>query len=362
MQPGKRTTLPQGRGRTGALASAVPPLALLALLTLSGKPARASEQPPDPDLATTEMRHAGPFYIQPLFVLKDVGYDDNIRFEAQTAEGDTTATVGGALGALLLGGSRGGLRFFGEADYVTFGKNTDLNHWNGDSRGRGILVLKRALLSLEDHFSSLLERPTSEIDERIRRENNAITAAFQSRNVGRLGVRGYLRREGIDYSSGDPALGDLGHLLNRDENTLAVVGEVRVLPKTTFTLETNVKRIDFLDTALGRDNRSRSILPGFRFDPSASVQGEFKLGPMSFEAPDQTENRFHGTVGEGHLITRLGHSARRGPDGVSPVRELHFGVGTTVPDLVRAIAPAAARYVGILDCYYINVNITATLR
>jgi hypothetical protein len=62
------------------------------------------------------------------------------------------------------------------------------------------------------------------------------------------------------------------------------------------------------------------------------------------------------------LSLGLGHSARRGPDGVSPVRELHFGVGTTVPDLVRAIAPAAARYVGILDCYYINVNITATLR
>jgi len=58
----------------------------------------------------------------------------------------------------------------------------------------------------------------------------------------------------------------------------------------------------------------------------------------------------------------VGHSVRREADGVTPVRELHFGIGTTLPDLVRTFAPHAARYLGILDFYYFNLNLTATVK
>jgi len=252
----------------------------------------------------------GPFRLRPLLLLKDVGYDDNVLFEEQQPHGDTTATLGASLDALLLGGHRGGLRMLGEADYVTFKENGDLDHWNGSSRARGILVLRRAVLSLEDRFDTLQERPSAEIDQRIRRENNALSAAYATLNQGRLGARAYLRRESIDYHSHDPGLESVGDLLNREENTLAVVGEVWVLPKTTFTLEGNVQRIDFDDVSQGRNTRTVSILSGFRFDPSASIQGDLKIGRISLRAPDQPENDFHGTVGEGHLSTRLGHFAR----------------------------------------------------
>jgi hypothetical protein len=62
------------------------------------------------------------------------------------------------------------------------------------------------------------------------------------------------------------------------------------------------------------------------------------------------------------LSVGVGHSARRGPDGVTPVREVHFGIGTTLPDVVRTFAPHAARYLGILDFYYFNLNLTATVK
>lgn len=62
------------------------------------------------------------------------------------------------------------------------------------------------------------------------------------------------------------------------------------------------------------------------------------------------------------LSVGVGHSARRGPDGVTSVRELHFGIGTTVPDVVRTFAPDAAHHFGILDFYYFNLNFTATLK
>ena len=65
--------------------------------------------------------------------------------------------------------------------------------------------------------------------------------------------------------------------------------------------------------------------------------------------------------GKQPLSLGLGHSTRRAPDGLNVVRELHFGIGTTLPDIVRIFSPEIARHVEILDFYYINLNLTATL-
>src|SRR5438132_11691038 len=87
--------------------------ALWVAVSLSAAFATASADgvpPPDPDLSTTDMRRVGPFRLRPLLLLKDVGYDDNVLFEEQQPHGDTTATLGASLDALLRGGHRGGLR------------------------------------------------------------------------------------------------------------------------------------------------------------------------------------------------------------------------------------------------------------
>ncbi len=286
--------------------------ALAAAAVLCGAaPVRAqTSTPADPDLSTEQMRRAGPFHVRPFALLKDVGYDDNIRFDARTRQGDGTATTGGGLEALLLAGDRGGLRLSQELDYVAFQRNTDLDHWNGHTRARGILLLRGLLLSLEDQFDSVRERPIAEIDERLRRKNDAVTAGLRTLGRGRLGLETYVRGEHIDYASDNPVIEDSVRLLNRDEATLSVLGRVRVLPKTTFILEGVVSSITFEDRAQGRDTGKRAILTGFRLDPSASVQGDFKVGPMVFEARDRPGTDYHGLAGEGHLGTRLGRAAR----------------------------------------------------
>jgi len=298
-----------GRSARTQVAS-IAALAAVALLC-GGAPGRAQDatRPADPDLSTEGTRRAGPFHLKPLAVIKDVGYDDNIRYDAPTSEGDTTATTGGGLDALLLAGDRGGLRLFQELDYVAFQKNADLDHWNGHARARGILVLRRLLLSLEDRYDSVRERPTADIDERVRRKNDALTAALRTLGRGRLGLEAYVRGERIDYAADEAATGAVQQL-NRDEATLSVLGTVRVFPKTTFLLEGLVSNIVFEEDTLGSDSRKRAVLPGFRFDPSASVQGEIKAGPMVLEALDRDGADYHGVVGEGHLATRLGRAAR----------------------------------------------------
>jgi len=102
----------------------------------------------------------------------------------------------------------------------------------------------------------------------------------------------------------------VGKRLSRGETTLSVIGEMRVLPKTTLTLEGAVTRIQFDDPTQDRNTRKRAILPGFRFDPSAAVQGEFRAGPLVMTALDRADSDYHGIVGDGHLATRLGHAGR----------------------------------------------------
>ena len=283
---------------------------VILLCALAAGPAAAEETPADPDLSTRGLRRAGPFHVQPLFVIKDVGYDDNVRFDAQEAEGDTTATAGAGIHALVLAGDRGGLRLFQEVDYVAFGRETDLNHWNSATRARGVLVTKRFLLSLEDRFDSTRERPNTEVDLRLRRRNNAATLEARSARKGRLGMRALLRQERIDYASDEPGNDPIVDRLNRDQGTALIAGELRLLPKTTFVVEGTLDRYTFDDKSEGRDTRGRSVLAGFRFDPSASVQGEFKLGVMSLTADDRTRSDYHGTIGEGRLSRRLGRAAR----------------------------------------------------
>jgi putative beta-barrel porin BBP2 len=272
--------------------------------------AQSQPPPPDPDLSVENMRRAGPFHVKPYVAFKDVGYDDNIRFESQSQVGDTTATAGAGFDAVLLASDRGGLRLFQELDYVAFQKNTDLNHWNGTTRARGILLLKRLMLSLEDRFASDRERPNSEIDQRLRRKNNAVTAALRTLGRGRMGLRSYLRDERIDYASDDSSAGNIHSLLNRDETTLSVIGDLRLLPKTTFTLEGAVSRIQFDDPTQARNTRKSAILPGLRFDPTAAVQGDLRAGPLVLTALDRDGSDYHGIVGDGHLMTRAGRAAR----------------------------------------------------
>jgi hypothetical protein len=273
-------------------------------------PCGAEQQPPDPDLETRGMRRFGPFHVRPFLVLQNAGYDDNIRLDASVREGDTTATAGAGAEAVLLTGNRGGIRLAQEFDYVAFGRNTDLNHWNGSGRARGVLILKRLALSLEDRFTSERERPTTEIDRRVRRENNAVTAALRTLRRGRLGFLASARHDRIDYGSEDADSALVAERLNRDENALTLRGEARVLPKTTFILEGVVERVEFANESLGRDTRARSIFAGFQFDPSASIQGDFRVGPLRLEAPDRPQSDHRGVVGDGRLSARLGRRAR----------------------------------------------------
>jgi hypothetical protein len=307
---------------------------IAAIFLMQATPAlvRAEEPPVDRDLYTRDLKRAGPFLIRPLFILRDVGYDDNVRFDTVNPEGSTTATLGMGLHSLLLTGDRGGLRMYQEIDYTAFGSEHEQNHWDLLSRARGIFLFKKALLSLENDFSYTRQRPNTEIDQRVRLRENIVETVARSLTEGFLGGRGFLKYRKLDYGSDefDFAIGQ--ERLNRTEKSVGAAAEFRMLPKTTFFVEGILTDIDFDDNSEGRDSDVDTILVGVEFDPSASIQGKLMIGESELVAPARPESNTRQPVGEAELSMRLGSRSR--------------GRGTFERNLVFSIFQENLYYIG----------------
>jgi hypothetical protein len=107
--------------------------------------------------------------------------------------------------------------------------------------------------------------------------------------------------------------------------------------------------------------------PG-RWDLKVSVKqnpftSQKSLFPREYEADNYIFWAVYRPGGERQPVSvGLGYSARRAEDGLEALREVYVGAGVTVPDLVRAIAPRAARHFGLLSAYYFNVKLRSTVR
>jgi len=284
------------------------------LLLLAAAPAGAqgpeSPEPRDPDLSTEGMRRLGPMLVKPGFLVKDAGYDDNLRFDAAKREGDYTVTLEPGADALFLAGSRGGIRIEQDWDYVAFRNNADLDHWNSTTRARGVLLLAPAVVSLEERYASVEERPNTEVDERVRRRENGLTAAVRAEPRDRLGLGASVAFGTYRFSSAEGGSEEIARNLNRRERTGTITGDYRILPKTKMTMEGSWQRMDFDDPSHGRGTNARSVLPGLKFDSSAAIQGWVKLGVTDVRAPDSPEQDYRGAVGEAAIGTRIWRSGR----------------------------------------------------
>jgi len=192
-------------------------------------------------------------------------------------------------------------------------------------------VIKRAVLSLEDHFTSERERWGTEIDQRIRRTNNAITAEAACAAKGGWARAPFFAARKIDYTSADPGATNVGALLNRDENTLGADWRAARSPEDQL----HAGRGSQADRFRGPQPKTGFVLPLASargpFDPSASVQGELKVGLIDFVARDQPLGDFRGTIGSARLSTRM---------------DAPRGEGLFDRDLVFSIVASNLSYVG----------------
>jgi Putative beta-barrel porin 2 len=297
------------RSHGGRRRLALPGLLSILLLGSLGE-ARAQLEPEDPDFATEGMRRAGRVFFQPYVTLRDVGYDDNVTFSARNPVADTTATLAPGVSALIRTGHRGGLLVGQEFGYVAFGSNPQWNYWDSHSRVKGVFKAKHVSLSLEDRYDYARRRPSLEVDARVREKRNVLVASIATRGTGRVGGTFLIGHERLRYPVENEALEYIGERLNRDGRSVAAIGTVQVLPKTTLLLEGNIERLAYAEPGQDRDSRMSQVLAGLRFDPSAFLQGTFQVGAATFKPLDRKEGEYRGVVGNGQLSLRVGSRGR----------------------------------------------------
>jgi hypothetical protein len=252
--------------------------------------------------------HWGPFRVRPSFQLKETGYDSNVFLEDGTPTSDFTSTPEVGVKMFSLFRDRGALQIEELLDYVWYAENTDLNHFNNLTRSRGAYYMKRGLVFADFQFLSVRERPSTEIDYRVRRREKMLGTGWRfvwphSTLQFRLG------RDVYDYESGTEAGQNIPPALNRVEKRVTVTGTKQLLPKTTGLLEWEGTRIDFEQeptaTIADSDSSARRFSGGLQFDPSAFVKGTLKIGVKRLQPDSDSRKGYEGLVGDAALLYRI---------------------------------------------------------
>ena len=302
----------------------------VALVASATAPLWAATEDPDPDFSLENTVQAGPFHLAPFFVIKDFGYDSNIRLGADKQTGDYTMTIGPGVRAIVPFSRRATLALREEVDYAAFANESDLNHVNNQVKAKLHVYLREVTLFADGQQDSIRERPNSEIDFRIRNTTTAGKFGLSYRPTDRGQIDLFLTRVGFRYdSSSDEATGtedpNIASSLQRDETAVGVTGRLRIRPQTSLLFEARTGAIDFENLIPQRDSHSTTMMSGFEFDPSGSVSGFMKLGYRHL-SPDNPDDEVAGYSG---LVADISMSARlfgRGQARASYLKDTGFSI------------------------------------
>ncbi|MBI4169052.1 MAG: outer membrane beta-barrel protein [Acidobacteria bacterium] len=278
----------------------------------------------DPDMKTERARRLGPFHVQPYFLVRQMGYDDNVLLAGGEGDGAFTATLGPGARAILKLGGRAALLLAEELDFVYIADHPELNHLNNGLRAKADYLLGPFVLYADSRRNSSRERLNAEVDFRVRTVSVGHAVGFRGDLSSRLSAGMQVARQDLRFGTGaDPEevlaggadrqaqLLALRELSRTESGVTASVG-YRVLPKTTVALEGWIGRADFDDPASGRDTRDRRLSLQITMAPSAALTGSVKVGRLRLKALQRDDPGFTGFVGEGSLRFRLsGRSSAR---------------------------------------------------
>src|SRR5262249_11518363 len=153
----------------------------------------------------------------------------------------------------------------------------ELNHFNNAFRSRGAYYMKKGFLFADLSGLSFRERPSTEIDFRVRRTERMYGTGWHFQ-WPHSSLQFRIGRDTYHYDSGTPGGENIPLFLNRAEERFTMTASRKIFPKTLLLVEGEGRRIGF-DEAEGQinDSRSRRISIGFKFDPSAFIQGGLKI-------------------------------------------------------------------------------------
>jgi len=227
--------------------------------------------------------HAGPFYVEPTVLLKELGVDTNVFNQAGDSQADFTMTVAPQAAVAVPFGNRALVKSLLATDLVYYAQYASERSVDPQAAVRAELYANRLTFYAEEAYLNTRERLNYEIDLRARHLQNELSGGVAVRATTRLTVDlaarlGRIRFDGDDYFGGQR----LKETLDRDTRVYSATARHRRNGLTTFGLRSEVQT-DRFPLSPVRDTDSFRVMPGVELRPRALLNGSAWVGYRRFE-------------------------------------------------------------------------------
>jgi hypothetical protein len=246
-------------------------------------PLAAGSQQSIEDIRENYRVHAGPLYVEPAILLKELGVDTNVFNQAGDTSADFTMTVAPQAAVAVPFSNRALLKTVLGTDLVYYAHYASERSVDPQAVVRGEFYARRLTFFIDESYLNTRERLNYEIDLRARHLENTLSGGVAVRATSRLAVevaarRGQIRFDGDAYFAGQR----LKETLDRDTQVFSVTARHRRNGLTTFGVHYE-NQIDRFPLSPVRDTDSFRVMPGVEFRPRAILNGSAWVGYRRFE-------------------------------------------------------------------------------
>ena len=303
------------------LSTKAPRLALLLLLTLPVGVSAQSSSPDIEDVRKNAQLQAGPFYVSPSLLLKELGVDTNVFNEPDAEKSDFTFTLAPRVDVWVPVARRALFTTRAATDLVWYAKYDTERSVDPQASVRADIFVRRLRLFGEAAHQSSRQRLNYEIDLRSRHLRNDVTVGAEVKVTPRLSIEAAGRRSGIAFDADAVFHGtSLEHALNRTTTSAVLAARHRATPLTTFVAAAEQLRDEF-EFSPERDSESVRATAGLEFKPRALISGSAMVGFRRFVPEHQAVPDYTGLVAHLGLSYRLLGATTFG---VSYTRDLQY--------------------------------------
>jgi hypothetical protein len=251
--------------------------------------------------------HAGPFYVNPAVLLKELGVDTNVFNQPGDQKTDFTFTLTPKADVALPFAHRGLLRTTAAVDGVYYAHYVSERSLDPQITIRGEGYARRLTLFAQGEYLNTRQRPNYEIDLRSRHVETDASAGVSVRLTTKFSVEVAARNETIRYDADAFFLGtSLQKTLNRDTSGYSVTARERLSVLTAVAVRYDNYR-DRFPLSPERNSDNYRVMPGVEFKPRALINGSAYVGYRSFTPRSALLPAYNGLVSElGLSYTLLG--------------------------------------------------------
>lgn len=282
-----------------AVLMALAPVRAFAQLPVATPPASGAGSTEAIDEVRKDYRlHAGPFYIKPALLLKELGVDTNVFNAAGEQRSDFTFTITPQADLAIPMARRGLIKATLGTDVVYYAQYDSERSVDPQAVVRAEAYAHRLTLFVEGSYLNTRQRPNYEIDLRSRHLQNDLSGGVAVRFTPKLSLEvarshGETRFDGDAFFQGQR----LQDTLNQDSDVWSATARLKRSALTTLGVRYENER-DRFPLSPVRDTDSFRVMPGVEFKPRALISGSAWVGYRSFNPKNPIVPASSGLVSE----------------------------------------------------------------